>query len=135
MDDFLNTLYGKEIVTNSSIQILLKQHSAAIDLIGETFYLSEGEKQLLLSADKGEGIFFAGQNHVAIQVIASEEEHKLITSNPEEILRQKIAEKQAALVKKDAQVIMPPEVGTDLVNKEEKENEESLLRRGGSITG
>ncbi len=126
VDDFLNTPYGKEIVTNSSIQILLKQHSAAIDLIGETFYLSEGEKQLLLSADKGEGIFFAGQNHVAIQVIASEEEHKLITSNPEEILRQKIAEKQAALVKKDAQVIMPPEVGTDLVNKEEKENEESL---------
>ncbi|HNY04307.1 MAG TPA: ATP-binding protein [Candidatus Woesebacteria bacterium] len=101
VDDFLNTPYGKEIVTNSSIQILLKQHSAAIDLIGETFYLSEGEKQLLLSADKGEGIFFAGQNHVAIQVIASEEEHKLITSNPEEILRQKIAEKQAALVKKE----------------------------------
>ena len=104
VDDFLNTPYGKEIVTNSSIQILLKQHSAAIDLIGETFYLSEGEKQLLLSADKGEGIFFAGQNHVAIQVIASEEEHKLITSNPEEILRQKIAEKQAALVKKEEKI-------------------------------
>jgi len=100
VDDFLNTPYGKEIVTNSSIQILLKQHSAAIDLVGETFYLSEGEKQLLLSADKGEGIFFAGQNHVAIQVIASEEEHNLITSNPEDLLRQKIAEKQAALVKK-----------------------------------
>ena len=131
VDDFLNTPYGKEIVTNSSIQILLKQHSAAIDLIGETFYLSEGEKQLLLSADKGEGIFFAGQNHVAIQVIASEEEHKLITSNPEDILRQKIAEKQEALVKKD-QDIMPPKVGTDLVKEEEeiikpKENEETVV--------
>lgn len=103
VDDFLNTPYGKEIVTNSAIQILLKQHSAAIDLIGETFYLSEGEKQLLLSADKGEGIFFAGQNHVAIQVIASEEEHNLITSNPEDILRQKIAEKQAALVEKETE--------------------------------
>ncbi|HEX8923179.1 MAG TPA: ATP-binding protein, partial [Patescibacteria group bacterium] len=89
VDDFLDTPYGKEIVTNSSIQVLLKQHSAAIDKVGEVFYLSEGEKQLLLSADKGEGIFFAGQNHVAIRAIASEEEHRLITSNPEEILKMK----------------------------------------------
>ena len=87
VDDFLETAYGKEIVTNSSIQILLKQHSAAIDQIGEVFYLSQGEKQLLLSANKGEGIFFAGQNHVAIQVIASDDEHNLITSNPEDVLR------------------------------------------------
>ena len=89
VDDFLETPYGKEIVTNSAIQILLKQHSAAIDMVGNVFYLSEGEKQLLLTADKGEGIFFAGQNHVAIRVIASEEEHKLITSNPEDILKSK----------------------------------------------
>ncbi|MFA6518193.1 MAG: ATP-binding protein [Candidatus Shapirobacteria bacterium] len=87
VDDFLQTPYGKEIVTNSSIQILLKQHSAAIDMIGDVFYLSEGEKQLLMSAAKGEGIFFAGQNHVAIRVIASEEEHLLITSNPEEVMK------------------------------------------------
>lgn len=85
VDDFLETPYGKEIVTNSAIQILLKQHSAAIDQVGEIFYLSEGEKQLLLSADKGEGIFFAGQNHVAIKVIASDDEHRLITTNPEEM--------------------------------------------------
>ena len=89
VDDFLETAYGREIVTNSAIQILLKQHSAAIDQIGEVFYLSEGEKQLLLSADKGEGIFFAGQNHVAIRVVASEDEHKLITSNPEEVMKMK----------------------------------------------
>ncbi len=87
VDDFLKTNYGKEIVTNSSIQILLKQHPAAIDQIGEVFYLSEGEKQLLLTADKGQGIFFAGQNHVAIEVIASSEEHQLITSNPEDVLK------------------------------------------------
>jgi conjugal transfer ATP-binding protein TraC len=87
VDDFLQTAYGKEIVTNSAIQVLLKQHSAAIDQIGEVFYLSQGEKQLLLSASKGEGIFFAGQNHVAIKVIASEDEHRLITSNPEDILK------------------------------------------------
>jgi hypothetical protein len=114
VDDFLETPYGKEIVTNSAIQILLKQHSAAIDKVGETFYLSEGEKQLLLTADKGEGIFFAGQNHVAIQVIASEEEHKLITSNPEDILRQKIAEKQAKIVKEE----LPPVIEEEI--KEEK---------------
>ncbi len=89
VDDFLETPYGKEIVTNSSIQILLKQHTAAIELIGEVFYLSQGEKQLLLTAGKGQGIFFAGQNHVAIEVISSDEEHALITSNPEEILRNK----------------------------------------------
>lgn len=89
VDDFLETPYGKEIVTNSAIQILMKQHSAAIDTVGDVFYLSEGEKQLLLSADKGEGIFFAGQNHVAIKVIASDEEHALITSNPEELMKQK----------------------------------------------
>jgi hypothetical protein len=109
VDDFLETPYGKEIVTNSAIQILLKQHSAAIDKVGETFYLSDGEKQLLLSADKGEGIFFAGQNHVAIQVIASEEEHNLITSNPEDILRKRIAEKQAALGKQVLPTTNPTE--------------------------
>jgi len=102
VDDFLQTDYGKEIVTNSSIQILLKQHSAAIDKIGEVFYLSEGEKQLLLTADKGEGIFFAGQNHVAIRVIASEEENRLITSNPEELMKiKKEREFMAAKLKEE----------------------------------
>lgn len=96
VDDFVQTPYGKEIINNSSIQILLKQHSAAIDSLGEIFYLSEGEKQLLLAASKGEGIFFAGQNHVAIQVIASEEEHKLITSNPEEVMKLKAAKTSLA---------------------------------------
>lgn len=92
VDDFLKTPYGREIVTNSSIQILLKQHAAAIDQIGEVFYLSEGEKQLLLTADKGQGIFFAGQNHVAIQIISSEDEHNLITSNPEDVLKKQKSE-------------------------------------------
>lgn len=85
VEDFLNTDYGKAIVTNSSIQILLKQSPAAIDQVADTFYLSEGEKHLLLSADVGEGIFFAGQNHVAIRIVASEDEHALVTTNPKEI--------------------------------------------------
>jgi len=87
VDDFLKSNYGKAIVTNSSIQILLKQHPAAIDLVADTFYLSEGEKRLLLGAGQGEGLFFAGANHVAIKIKASPEEHKLITTDPKEILR------------------------------------------------
>ena len=87
VDDFLSSEYGKAIVTNSSIQILLKQHPAGIDKVAETFYLSEGEKRLLLAAAVGEGLFFAGANHVAIKVMASEAEHKLITTNPEELLK------------------------------------------------
>lgn len=89
VEDFLNTDYGKAIVTNSSIQILLKQSPAAIDQVAEVFYLSEGEKHLLLSADIGEGIFFAGPNHVAIRIVASEDEHFLVTTNPEELLEMK----------------------------------------------
>ena len=87
VDDFLTSEYGKAVVTNSSIQMLLKQHPAAIDKVVDTFYLSEGEKRFLLSAGIGEGLFFAGANHVAIKVMASEAEHKLITTNPEEILK------------------------------------------------
>ncbi|NMB70243.1 DUF87 domain-containing protein [candidate division WWE3 bacterium] len=89
VDDFLKSEYGGAIVSNSSIQILLKQHPSAIDKVADTFYLSEGEKRLLLAAGIGEGLFFAGSNHVAIKVIASDAEHKLITTNPEEILRLK----------------------------------------------
>lgn len=87
VDDFLKSEYGNAVVSNSSIQILLKQHPAAIDRVAEVFYLSEGEKRLLLAADRGEGLFFAGANHVAIRVVASDEEHKLITTDPEELLK------------------------------------------------
>lgn len=84
IEDFLSSDLGKTIVTNSSIQILMKQSPAAIDRLGEVFYLSEGEKSLLLSASVGEGLFFGGLSHVAMRVVASPEEHKLITTNPAE---------------------------------------------------
>jgi len=99
VDDFLTSKYGGAIVKNSSIQILLKQHPAAIDQVGDLFYLSQGERQFLLASNVGEGIFFAGQNHVAIRVIASPQEHKLITSDPKEIM--KIKEEKQRI--KDAQ--------------------------------
>lgn len=85
--DFLSTDYGKAVLSNSSLQILLKQGTAEIDLIAKTFYLTDGEKQLLLTAGVGDGLFFAGQNHVGIKVVASPFEHELITSNPQEILK------------------------------------------------
>lgn len=85
VEDFMRNEYGRAIVTNSSIQLLLKQSSAAIPILAQTFYLSEGEQRLLMAADVGEGLFFAGQNHVAIRVMASPEEHVVITTNPEEM--------------------------------------------------
>lgn len=96
VEDFLKTEYGKAVLTNSSIQVLLKQGTAEVDIIQKTFYLSEGEKGLLLSAEVGEGLFFAGQNHVAIKVFAAPFEHELITSNPAEVLKMQQEEKAAA---------------------------------------
>ncbi len=93
VEDFLSTDYGKAIVTNSSIQVLMKQSPAAIDKVAQVFYLSEGEKHLLLSSEVGEGLFFAGNNHVAIRVVASPDEHKLITTKPSEILSAQKEEK------------------------------------------
>lgn len=84
VEDFLGQDIGKAIVTNSALRLLLKQSPAAIDKIGEVFYLSQGEKQLLLAANVGEGIFFAGPHHAPIRVVASEEEHKLINTKPQD---------------------------------------------------
>lgn len=85
VEDFLSQDIGKAIVTNSALRLLLKQSPAAIDRIGDEFYLSQGEKQLLLAANIGEGIFFAGPHHAPIRVVASEEEHELITTDPREM--------------------------------------------------
>jgi type IV secretory pathway VirB4 component len=97
VEDFLKTEYGKAVLTNSSIQILLKQGTAEVDMIAQTFYLSEGEKALLLSADVGEGLFFAGQNHVAMKAFAAPFEHELITSNPMEILKKQQAQQAMSI--------------------------------------
>jgi hypothetical protein len=85
VEDFLSVDLGKSIIQNSSVQILLKQSSAAIDKVADVFYLSEGEQHLLLSADIGEGLFFAGPAHAAIRIISSPEEHALATTKPQEL--------------------------------------------------
>lgn len=78
VEDFLATQEGKAIITNSSLQIILKQSTAAVEKITETFYLTGGEKHFLLSAGVGEGLFFAGHSHVGFKVIASDDERTLI---------------------------------------------------------
>ncbi|MBI2640948.1 MAG: DUF87 domain-containing protein [Candidatus Sungbacteria bacterium] len=94
--DFLNSPYGKPIITNSSMQILLKQSPATIDLVKETFNLTEEEKFLLLESERGEGIFFAGLKHVAIKVMASYTEDQIITSDPAQLLLIKKAKEDYA---------------------------------------
>lgn len=84
VEDFLGQDIGKAIVTNSAMRLLLKQSPAAIDRVAETFYLSQGERQLLLAANVGEGILFAGPHHAPIRVVASPQEYGLITTNPQE---------------------------------------------------
>ncbi|MEW6407557.1 MAG: VirB4-like conjugal transfer ATPase, CD1110 family [Patescibacteria group bacterium] len=84
--DFLTSDYGKAVVTNASLMLLLRQSPASIDLLTKTFYLTEEEKYLLLESDVGNGIFFAGSKHVAIRVVASYTEDQLITTDPRQLL-------------------------------------------------
>lgn len=119
VEDFLASDFGKAIVTNSSIQILLKQHPAAIDRVANIFYLSDGEKRLLLAANIGEGLFFAGPNHVAIQVVASPEEHRLATSKPSELLA----------MKREQEPPPPPPEAETAVTKEEDNPQQKILRQ------
>ncbi len=94
--DFLNSPYGKPLVTNSSMQILLKQSPATIDVLVNAFNLTDEEKFLLLESERGEGIFFAGLKHVAIKVIASYSEDQIITSDPAQLLAIKKAKEEFA---------------------------------------
>jgi hypothetical protein len=73
---------GRAIVSNSSMQLLLKQSSSAVDVLSDVFKLTEEERKRLANFPVGQGLFFAGSNHVHIQVIASDTEHQLITTNP-----------------------------------------------------
>lgn len=84
--DFINSPYGMPIITNSSIQLLMKQSPSVIDKIQDTFNLTDEEKYLLLESDVGEGIFFAGRKHVALKIIASYTEDQIITSDPSQLL-------------------------------------------------
>ncbi len=86
VNDFLKSQYGQAIVTNSALQLLMKQSPAAVDLVQKIFLLTDSEKYLLLESGVGEGIFFAGYKHAAIKVVASYTEDQIVTTNPEQLL-------------------------------------------------
>jgi len=94
VEDFIRSPQGRPIITNSALQLLLKQSPASIEVVGETFNLTGAEKQLLLESNVGEGIFFAGSKHVAIKIIASYAEDQIITTNPMEMMEIEKAKKE-----------------------------------------
>jgi len=93
VNDFMKSVYGQPIITNSSIQVLFKQSPATIDIVQKTFNLTDEEKSLLLECEIGEGIFFAGQKHVLMKVVASYLEDQIITTSPEELVKIKMVKK------------------------------------------
>ena len=106
VEDFMSVDLGKTIIQNSSMQILLKQSAAAIEKVAGVFYLSEGEQHLLLAAETGEGLLFAGPAHAAIRIISSPEEHALATTKPQELEAAKLQAKQTRAAAEAAR--MPP---------------------------
>jgi len=94
IEDFMKSSYGKAIITNSSLQFLLKQSPAAIDVLEKTFNLTEQERTLLLGASVGEGLFFAGKKHVYMSVKASYVEDQIITTAPGEVEKIKEARRK-----------------------------------------
>lgn len=86
VNDFLKSPYGPAIINNSALALLMRQHPNAIDLVQQSFMLTEGEKYLLLESNVGEGIFFAGNRHAAVKVMASYTEDQLITTDPRQLL-------------------------------------------------
>lgn len=112
VDDFVNSPYGKPIITNSSLQVLLKQSPTAVDNLQKLFYLTDGEKYVLLNSGVGQGIFFAGNKHVAIQIIASPEEAQFITTKPDEVIaRQAAVEQGKALTEQNLAAVEKSHIG------------------------
>ena len=86
VEDFTSSRFGRSIIANSSMTLLLKQSSSAVDLLADIFKLTSAEKKLLNRFPVGQGLFFAGRNHIQIQVVASPTEHDLITTSPDELV-------------------------------------------------
>ena len=91
VDDFLSSRMGRAVVSNSSLQLLLKQAPSSVDIVGETFKLTSEEKARLSTFPVGEGLFFAGLNHVVMRIIASQTEHQLISTTPQQLAQQQAA--------------------------------------------
>ena len=92
--DFMKSDYGRPIITNSALQVLMKQSPAMIETTKKTFNLTEEEKNILLETPVGEGLFFAGMKHVLMRVVASYTEDQFITTSPEEVVKIKKAKRE-----------------------------------------
>lgn len=126
VEDFVNSPFGKPIITNASLQILLKQSPTAVDNLQKLFYLTDGEKYLLLNSDVGQGLFFAGNKHVAMQVVASPQEELIITTNPEEVLAIREARKREERAKVQRDELIPKGVDSSgSVNPEKAAQEKA----------
>ena len=95
VEDFMGSKMGRANVANSSMQLLLKQSPSAVDVLGDVFKLTEEERKRLANFPVGQGLFFAGQNHVHIQIVASQTEQGLITTNPQALLQQQEQERES----------------------------------------
>jgi type IV secretory pathway VirB4 component len=110
VNDFLNNDMGKAIISNSSIQMLMKQSPSSLETLQRVFNLSDGERNFLLNTERGQGLFFAGSNHVGIQVISSQAEHELITSDPRDLEKKRAQQgmTDTRSIEELAQIFAPP---------------------------
>jgi hypothetical protein len=131
--DFMNNDMGKAIISNSSIQMLMKQSPSAVDKLQQTFNLSDGEKNFLLSCDVGQGLFFAGSNHVGIQVIASQAEHEIITSDPRDLEEKKRKEEMGfedtRSIEELARIFEPPVTQRSTLNSSSAAKQLSMIEK------
>ena len=139
--DFMNNDMGRAIISNSSIQVLMKQSPSAVEKLQQVFNLSDGERNYLLNCDRGQGLFFAGVNHVGIQILSSQSEHELITSDPRELEERKKLEgmTDTRSISELAQIYDPPAVQQPIktssgdINKQNELIKRAVEKRQGDI--
>ncbi len=128
--DFLNTDMGKAIISNSSMQMLMMQSPTAVEKLQQVFNLSDGEKNFLLNCDKGQGLFFAGSNHVGIQVLSSVAEHEIITSDPRDLekLKERKGQTDTRTIEELSQIYEPPAEQRPLRNSGNISRQEQVIQ-------
>jgi hypothetical protein len=127
--DFLNNDMGRAIISNSSIQMLMMQSPTAVEKLQQVFNLSDGEKNFLLNCDQGQGLFFAGSNHVGIQVLSSVSEHELITSDPRDLekLRARGDQPDTRTLEELSEIYEPPTEQRPMKNGKEMAKQEEII--------
>jgi len=127
--DFLNNDMGRAIISNSSIQMLMMQSPTAVEKLQQVFNLSDGEKNFLLNCDQGQGLFFAGSNHVGIQVLSSVSEHELITSDPRDLekLKARGGQPDTRTLEELSEIYEPPTEQRPMKNGKEMAKQEEII--------